>query len=257
MERPLKSDYVSALRFSPNGRWLAVGRGPRIELRDAVNGNLVHVFDGHARNIMSLAFSPDGKRLVSSSYDTTMLVWDLASVLARQRRPDVPTDAALGAAWTDLGSGDPSRVRPALALLIDSPGQSVPFLRKRLRPAMAVDLKKIARYVADLDSEEVATRERASQELEKAAEQAEESLRRLLAGEPSPEARRRAERLLRQLAAPVGEVDRLRELRALEVVEHIGNAEALRVLESLAGGARAAWLTSEAAAGVERLRGRR
>jgi RNA polymerase sigma factor (sigma-70 family) len=254
IQRPLKSDYVSALRFSPDGRWLAVGRGPRIELRDALNGNLIHIFDGHAGNIASLAFSPDSKRLVSSSYDTTMLVWDLAGVLARQRRPEAPDDAALAAAWTDLGNNDPSRVRPAMALLIDAPGRSVPLLRKRLRPATALDVKKIARYVADLDSDDVTTRERASRELEKAAEQAEEALRRLLASKPSPEARRRAERLLRQLAAPIAKEDRLREMRALEVLEHIGNAQALGVLNTLASGAGAAWLTREAGISLERLR---
>jgi hypothetical protein len=111
--------------------------------------------------------------------------------------------------------------------------------------------------MADLDSDELANRERASWELEKAAEQAEESLQRLLDGKPSPEARRRAERLLRLLAAPFTEEDRLREMRALEVLERIGTAEAARVLETLSGGARLAWQTREAAAGAERLRGRR
>jgi WD40 repeat protein len=257
MDRPTSSDYVTSLSFSPDGRWLAVGRGLRIELRDALTGQVVHVFDGHARNVLSLGFSPDGKRLVSSSYDTTMLVWDIAGVLARQRRRDAPTDAALAAAWVDLGNRDPSRVSEAMALLIDSPGRSVPLLRQRLVPVKAVDSKAIARHLADLDGEVQATRERASRELEKAGEQAEEALRRLIDGKPSLETRRRAERLLRQLAAPFTKEGRLREMRALEVLERVGNAEAVKVLETLAGGARGAWLTREAAAGVERLHGRR
>ncbi len=257
IERPRSSDPDPALRFSADGRWLAVGRGSRIELRDALTGQLVHVFDGHAVNLICLAFSPDGKRLVSSSADTTMLVWDVAGVLARQRRPDVPTDTALNAAWTDLGSHDQARVCSAMAVLIDFPGRSVPLLRMRLRPVTAVDVTKIARHVAELDSDDLATRERASRELEKADEQAKETLRRLLDGKPSAEARRRAERLLRELAAPFSDENRLHEMRALEVLERIGSAEALRVVETLAGGAKGAWQTREAAAAAERLRGRR
>jgi WD40 repeat protein len=257
IERPTSSDYVTAMRFSPDGRWLAVGRGPRIELRDALTGRLIHIFDGHALNLLALAFNADGKRLVSSSYDTTILVWDLAGVLARQRRGEAPSAGALAKAWTDLGSREPSRVGPAMALLTDFPDRSVPLFRKHLRPAKAVDTKKIERWVVDLDSDELATRERASRELEKAGEQAEEALRKLIDGKPTLEARQRAERLLGKLAAPFTEEDRLREMRAVEVLERIGNAEAMRVLETLAGGARGAWQTREAAEGVQRLRGRR
>jgi hypothetical protein len=259
VERPPPHSWVpvTAMRFSPDGRWLAVGHGPRIELRDALNGRLVHVFDGHAQNILSLAFSRDGTRLVSSSCDTTLLVWDVSGVLARKKRPAAPTDAALAAAWVDLGSGDASRVCRAMALLTDSPGRGVALLRKHLRRTTAVDGKEMARRVAELDSDDPATRRRASRELEKAAEQAEEALRQLLAGKPSAEARRRAERLLRRLEAPVAEGDRLRQMRALEVLERIGTAETARVLETLAGGAPGAWQTREAAAGARRLHERR
>jgi hypothetical protein len=206
---------------------------------------------------MSLAFSHDGKRLVSGSSDTTLLVWDVSGVLARKRRLGATTDAALTAAWADLGSGEASRVSRAMALLIDSPKQSVTLLGKRLRRATAVDARKIARHVTDLDSADRETRERAGRELEKAGEQAEETLRRLLDSKPSAEARRRAERLLRLLAAPIVEETQLRELRALEVLERIGSAEAVQVLQTLAAGARGAWQTREAAAAAKRLRGRR
>jgi hypothetical protein len=115
----------------------------------------------------------------------------------------------------------------------------------------------MARRVAELDSDNLATREQASRELEKVGEQAEEALRRLLDGKPSVEARRRAERLLRRLATPVAEEDRLREMRALEVLERIGSAEGTRLLQTLAGGAAGAWQTREAAAAAKRLRERR
>jgi hypothetical protein len=254
VERPPSTDRVIAFRFSPDGRWLAVARGPRVELRDALSGRLLHTFDGHARYTIALAFSGDGRRLVSSSCDTTLLVWDVAGVLALQPRRQRPTDAALAAAWADLASKDASRVGRALSLLIDFPARSTPLLHKHLRPAAAADGKRIARLVAELDSDDFATREKASGDLEKFAEQAEPALRQIHAGKPSREARRRAERLLRRLAAPFSEPGRLRELRALEVLERIGTPAAGRVLEALAGGDRDAWLTQQAAAAIKRLR---
>jgi RNA polymerase sigma factor (sigma-70 family) len=256
VERPSSTDHVIALCFSPDGRWLAVARGPRVELRDALSGRLLHTFDGHARDTLALAFSPDGSRLVSSSYDTTLLVWDVAGVLARQPRRNAPADAALSAAWVDLASRDAARVGRAMGTLIDSPRRTVALLRKHLSPTTAADPRRIARHVAELDSDDFATRERASRELETLAEQAEQALRRLLDGKPSPEARRRAERLLRALAAPISAAGRLRQLRALEVLERLGTPEAVKVLQALAGGARDAWLTREATGSVERLRRR-
>jgi RNA polymerase sigma factor (sigma-70 family) len=255
VERPASTDYVIAMCFSPDGRTLAVARGRRVELRDALGGRLLHTFDGHATNTHSLAFSRDGSRLVSSSFDTTLLVWDVAGVLAQQPRRQAPPPAALTAAWADLGSPDASRVCRAMGLLLDSPERSVSLLGKHLRPVPAADGKQLARLASDLDSDDFETRQRASGELEKFAEQAEQTLRRFLDGKPSPEARRRAERLLRRLAAPLHEPDRLRQLRALEVLERIGTTQAVRVLEGL-GGARDAWLTKEAALAVERLRRR-
>jgi WD40 repeat protein len=42
--------------------------------------------DGHVSHIAGLAFSPDGKVLASGSYDTTILLWDVASLRQGKRR---------------------------------------------------------------------------------------------------------------------------------------------------------------------------
>ena len=74
---------VFASTFSPvpdaNGHWLAVTAGDNkvITLWDTDTGEALRTFKGHNGAINSLAFSPDGKLLISTSDDTTLIMWDV------------------------------------------------------------------------------------------------------------------------------------------------------------------------------------
>jgi WD40 repeat protein len=68
--------------FSPDGRWLATGgvEDPSIRLWDLKSPNPQNdprLLQGHGRPVRSLAFSADGRRLVSGAQDGFALVWDL------------------------------------------------------------------------------------------------------------------------------------------------------------------------------------
>ena len=104
----------------------------------------------------------------------------------------------------------------------------------------------------DLDSDRYVTRERATRELEKLGELAEPALRSALNRQPSLETRQRLESLLQKLD-PIRDPESLRSLRAIEVLEHIGSAEAQTLLQQLARGAPEARLTQEAKASCVRL----
>ena len=70
-----------ATRFSRDGKYVLTAGGVDniARLRDAVTGEEVVRFQGHEGWISSALFSPDGKRVLTSSSDKTARLWDAAS----------------------------------------------------------------------------------------------------------------------------------------------------------------------------------
>jgi WD40 repeat protein len=258
MREHLKVLHNEVPRFSPTGRWLAsVNPQERvIRLHDSLLGRTIHTFVGHEGTVCGLAFSSGGQALASGSADTTILVWDVAGVVARQPQAKAPSDAAVAAAWDGLASTDARAAYRAIAVLVDAPSRSVPLIRERARPVPLLDTERVQRLLADLDSGVFAERERATRELDKLRDPARGALRRFLKGKPSAEAQRRAGKLLARADEPITDGAFLQQLRAVEVLEFIGSAEAQQVLGKLCTGAPEARLTSEAKASLARLAAR-
>ena len=154
----------------------------------------------------------------------------------------------------DLADKDAAKAHRAMRSLIAAPADALAYLRPRLKPAEGVEAKRIERWVADLDAEEFAVREKAAEELRKLGELAEPASRKALDSRPTLEMSRRLRALLDEVSQqqwhPAPEI--LRQVRAIEVLERSGTPEARELLESLSRGAAGAHLTREARAAVHR-----
>jgi hypothetical protein len=232
-----------------------VPEGPSsVRLWDLATGKEVARFEGHRADIASLAFSPDGSRLVAGLTDSTALVWDVTP-WARPRRPVVKrlTLEELQSLWADLGGADAAKAYRAGLALAAAPGQAVQFLRDRLRlrPVPPVDPQKLRQWLADLDDKEFAARTRAQAALRRLGRQAEPAVAEAMKGTPSLEARLRLEEI-RKSVEGVPESETLRALRAIRVLEQTGSPAARAVLDGMARGA-AARETHAARAPLNRL----
>lgn len=72
---------IDSIELSPDGKWIAA-RSPSVGdnkayVWDAESGQLLLTLAGHTGEVSSAVFSPDSKRIVTSSSDQTARVWDV------------------------------------------------------------------------------------------------------------------------------------------------------------------------------------
>jgi hypothetical protein len=252
--------WILSLAFSPSGRVLAAGaeRSPdngaggeaasSIYLWEIPSNQEIQKIAGPQGSVTALAFAPNGRTLASGGVDSTILLWDLTgSARSGKSKPAPWTAAELDKLWSGL-AGDAAQADRVLWMLALAPKQSVPFLKDCLRPVMPADGQLVAKLIADLDSKDFAVRDQAARKLDELGEAAETALRTTLKGDPTLEVRQRVELLLTKRAGPV-----LRQLRAIEALEHIGTPEARQVLTALAKTAPNPQVAQAASAALERL----
>jgi WD40 repeat protein len=260
--RPIESDQLdhpeslSFLALSPDGRTLASRSGGSIQLWEVATRRQVCRLATPDTGPARLAWSPKGRLLASGSTDITALLWDVTGRRQNGRLESTTlSPEKFRALWDDLGGQDASTAWRALWTLVAAEDASVAFLRTSLHPAVnAASTEAITGLVADLDSRQYAVRTKAQSELAKLAELAEPALQEAEKHQPSLEQRQRIEGLLKLIvdlrSRPTG--DRLRALRAVQVLEQIATPQARQLLQVLARGAVGAMTTREALAALTR-----
>ena len=225
-----RSPAVKGLTFTRDGNWLVSGRldDSKVRVHEFLTGQEVMNFQGHDSGLLSVAVSPDGRKVLSCGYDGQAYLWDLRPTQATLPRKKLP------AVWVDLASEDARQAYLAIWSLVDMPGESLSFLQGKLKPVMVAE--KIQKWIADLDSETFTIRQTAAKELEKVGDQVQAPIQKALNGNPSLETRRRLEQVLKSLPDIPGP-ESIRTIRAIMALERIGTPEARGVLETLAHGA--------------------
>ncbi|HEY7428360.1 MAG TPA: PQQ-binding-like beta-propeller repeat protein [Gemmataceae bacterium] len=255
LQIPMTTTTLFALAFSPDSRFLACGQSDgSLVVYGAVSGKQLARWQGKQGMVRSLAFSRDGRLLASGGENGTILIWKVPD------GEDLP--ATLGAEealtfWQTLADDDAARASHALAGLAAAPAQALPLIKERFRATGKPPTpERLARLIAELDDAAFKVRQRASRELSEAGPDAAGALRKALANDPSTETRRRIETLLNRLNKG-GDPERLRGLRAIEVLERIGTPQARVALRELAEKDIDAALREEVRASLRRLDQRR
>src|SRR5207302_8288735 len=154
----------------------------------------------------------------------------------------------------DLASDNAPAAGEAINQLVAAPNQALPLLKKHLQPVAVVDAALIEKLIEQLDSGEFKARQQAHSQLLQIGDRAMPYIEKALAGQLPLEARQRLEIVHGKLMPGELAGERVRQVRAVEVLELIGNAEARQLLQSLADGAPGALTTTHAQAALARLK---
>jgi hypothetical protein len=202
-----------------------------------------------------LDFSPDDQTIVSGGEDGSAYVWDVTGV--RDTAPqltDVPSAASLELFWANLADADAVKAHRALWTLASRPRLGIAVLDNRLRTALKKSsCPDVSQLIRRLDDNDFRIRQSATEELEKLGTEVIPSVEAALTTAKSLESRRRLDAVLLHLESAPIEAHELRLLRAIRVLEHIGQPEARQLLTIMGRSAPEGLLAKEADAALRRL----
>jgi dipeptidyl aminopeptidase/acylaminoacyl peptidase len=74
--RSIPSTSASSIVYSPDGSRIAGIEARTIKIWNSVNGSEIRTLSGHTRAIYSVAYSPNGRNIITASTDRTIRIWD-------------------------------------------------------------------------------------------------------------------------------------------------------------------------------------
>ena len=153
---------IGHVALSPDGRMVVTG-SEVVHLYEVATGQERGRFPA-TNDSRTAVFTPDGRRLVTGSTDTTVLVWD---VTARQPQTRLWPDQAaeMERLWSELAGADAVQAYQAIWTCIDNPETTIAFLRERLQRTSP----PIASLLSNLDHDRFVVREKAMADLERLA----------------------------------------------------------------------------------------
>ena len=155
-----------------------------------------------------------------------IFLWKATARQLAQQGPPLDLNV-LTALWADLANSVADKADVAWGKLGAAGDSAVPFVRQQIR-SIAVPASKlvpIEKLVAELDSDQFATRERATRELLAAGELVIIPLQRHLEKGLSAEAEKRIDGVLKKLGQPVLTIERMRVLEAIELLEQTADGQ--------------------------------
>ncbi|MFL5339861.1 MAG: PQQ-binding-like beta-propeller repeat protein, partial [Gemmataceae bacterium] len=242
---------ITALTISPNGALFAAAQmDGSVCVHELATGALCRRYPGHRSEVTQMLFTPNGRRLISTSHDMTGLVWDVSlAALAKA------SDAAADRLWADLAKPEWELAGPAVSALAGRPDDLVKLAREQMKLAAGpdVDADALKKLAAQLGDSIFAVRERATAAMARYGREALPVLQEQLAQATSAEQRQRLQQAIQAITrSPVPSED-LRRLRMLALLEQQGTAESRAELQRLAAGFADAALTREAKAALGRM----
>ncbi len=220
------------IAFSSDGKLLAAADANReIFVWEIATWKKIHTFRGHQKAVTSIAFSPAGKRLLSGSEDTTMLLWN---VRGNEPVAEQLTAKQLESYWEALADGDAEIAAAASEVLLSAPQQALTLLKKLLTAGEVLDTDELPKLIADLRNDDANTHLRAAVKLQAFGIKASGALLKALSEEPRETVRRRIEGVLATIGEFPISAKELRRTRAVQLLEQIGSQEAAEILRRLA-----------------------
>lgn len=250
---PLPEPRSTAVALSQDGRMLAFESAQgELTLLETATGKAIDAWPTKSAPVRAIAFSYDGRRLLTGNQDSSALLWSLSDPADSARLLKTKTDGQL---WDAL-AGDTAQAYAAVFALATSPERASAVLAERLPAAPTLEQQQILQWIKDQSEPAFVKRDEAAKQLRQRGAAVAPYLRAALKEQHALETRRRLEELLRAVEVPGLSPERLREERALQILEMLGTPEARRLLAALAQGAAGSPRTTSARAALMRLRER-